>query len=107
MSDAVDLASAWDTRVLHLTSKLPRRLASAVGWLREPSHRPVRVLAAALFSLGGVFSVLPVLGLWMLPLGLGLLAEDLPGMKPPLERAARWLAGQWPKLVELRRKLRR
>jgi hypothetical protein len=32
---------------------------------------------------GGVLSILPFLGLWMLPLGLILLAEDI----PPLRRA--------------------
>jgi hypothetical protein len=100
MSETINLAAAWDARVLHLTEKLPRRLGSVVRWLREPSHRLVRVIAAILFTLGGVFSLLPVLGLWMLPLGLGLLAEDLPGMKPSLEKASRWLMKQWRKLRE-------
>ncbi len=31
-----------------------------------------------LLIVGGVFSILPVLGLWMLPLGLVLLSEDFP-----------------------------
>jgi hypothetical protein len=107
MSEVIDLAAAWDARVLRLTSKMPRRLASVLGWLREPKHRPIRVIAATLFVLGGLFSILPILGLWMLPLGLGLLAEDVPGMKPPLERASRWLAGQWHRLAGMRRKLHR
>jgi hypothetical protein len=107
MAQMVDLAAAWDARVLRLTSKMPRRLASVLSWLRKPAHRPIRFIAAALFILGGLFSILPILGLWMLPLGFGLLAEDVPGLKPPLERAARWLVGQWRHLVEVRRKLRR
>jgi hypothetical protein len=98
MSEADSLAAAWDARVLSLTNKMPRRLGFIVRWLRKPSHRFIRIIAAVLFTLGGVFSLLPVLGIWMLPLGLGLLAEDLPGMKPSLEKVSRWLIKQWRKL---------
>ena len=106
MSEAINLAAAWDARVLHLTGKMPRRLGSAMRWLLEPSHWFVRVIAALLFILGGVFSILPVLGFWMLPLSLGLLAEDVPGMKPVLEKTFRWLIKKWRKLVVTWRKLR-
>lgn len=44
---------------------------------------------------GGVLSILPVLGLWMLPLGLALLGEDRPWLKVLLERAARWVEAWW------------
>jgi hypothetical protein len=90
-----DLARAWDERIDRLLARAPKWGRSAVGWLRKPSRRPVRVLAAVLFTAGGVFSILPVLGIWMLPLGLALLAEDIPGMKPSLERSARWCARRW------------
>ena len=95
MADTAHLAAAWDDRVAELTGKLPRWLGSAVIWLRNPSRRLVRVMAAGLFILGGVLSILPILGIWMLPLGLSLLAEDVPGMKPPLEKSARWLSLKW------------
>ncbi len=36
----------------------------------------VRIAVALLLILGGIFSFLPVLGLWMLPLGLMLVAQD-------------------------------
>ena len=94
MSDTTNLTAAWDARVVDLTGKMPEWLASAVAWLRKPSHRIVRVISAFLLILGGVFSILPVLGLWMLPLGLGLMAEDMPGMKPGLERSAVWLGAK-------------
>jgi len=98
MSESDNLAAAWDARVLDLTSTLPRWLGSIVTWIRVPSHRLVRFIAAALFVLGGVFSILPILGIWMLPLGLGFLAEDIPGMKPPLEKTSRWLIERWRRL---------
>lgn len=81
----------WDARVAHLSQKLPPRLQEAVAWLREPSRLWIRLGAAILLILGGIFSILPVLGLWMLPLGLALLAQDVPALKVPLERAARWI----------------
>jgi hypothetical protein len=56
----------------------------------------VRIPLALLLILGGVFSFLPILGLWMLPLGLAVLAIDVPPLKRPvadtLVRLQRWLA---------------
>jgi hypothetical protein len=37
---------------------------------------------------GGFFGFLPILGFWMLPLGLALIALDLP---PTRKRIERWL----------------
>ena len=37
---------------------------------------------------GGMLGFLPVLGVWMLPLGLALLAYDVPPMRRPLARDA-------------------
>lgn len=89
------LSAAWDARVAYLLGKVPPRLRSAVVWLRAPERSPMRIGAACLLILGGVFSILPVLGLWMLPLGLGLLADDIPRLKPPLEKAARRVEAVW------------
>lgn len=93
------LAQAWDDRIARLLDLLPKRVGDAIAWLRAPSRRWVRIPAAILLILGGFLAVLPVFGLWMLPLGLALLSEDLPGMKPSLERAARWLEGKWARVV--------
>lgn len=68
-----------------LIERLPDRLRSSVRWLRRPSSRWARIPAGVLLVSGGLLSVLPLLGLWMLPLGLMLLAEDV----PPLLRARR------------------
>lgn len=90
-----ELAHAWDVRIDRLTLKLPARGQKAVAWLREPSRRWVRGMMGGLLVLGGIFSILPVLGLWMLPLGLALLAQDFPWMKSGLERSARWIEALW------------
>ncbi len=90
----------WDARVDRLSEKMPDGLRRAFDWLREPSRLWLRVGAAILFILGGVFAILPVLGLWMLPLGLALLAQDVPGLKVPLEKSARWIEATWKRLKE-------
>jgi hypothetical protein len=54
------------------------------GRLRSNRWLPVRLPLALILILGGVFSFLPVLGVWMLPLGLLLLAVDLPFLRGPI-----------------------
>ena len=88
-------AADWDTRVAHFLTKLPPRARSAVGWLRHPRRRWLRLIVAMLLIVGGILSILPLLGLWMLPLGLALMSDDVPGIKPWLERSARWIETAW------------
>ena len=80
--------------------KLPPGPARFVAWLRQPSSRLVRIPFAILLILGGIFSFLPVLGIWMLPLGLLLFAQDVPMMQPPLARMLAWVER---KLIERQR----
>jgi len=42
----------------------------------------IRVPIAILLVIGGLLAFLPVLGIWMLPLGLLLLAVDIPALQP-------------------------
>ena len=47
----------------------------------------LRTLVALLLIIGGIAGiVLPVLGFWMVPLGLALLAVDVPFLRGPLGR---------------------
>jgi hypothetical protein len=71
-----------------LEEELPPRLAATSRWLRHPSSRLIRIPAALLLMVGGVFAVLPFLGLWMLPLGLMLIAADVPFLRLPMARFA-------------------
>ena len=48
--------------------RVPTKVSGFILWLREPSSFWVRVVVAGLLILGGVFSFLPIFGLWMLPL---------------------------------------
>jgi hypothetical protein len=84
-----------DRHFAQLEAKLPERPARFVGWLRKPSSRYARIPLAAALMVGGVFGFLPVLGLWMLPLGLLLFAQDVPVLQKPLARTLGWAERKW------------
>ncbi|MBW7922503.1 MAG: hypothetical protein H3C51_10425 [Rubellimicrobium sp.] len=75
------------------------RLDRFLDWIEDDRTRIYRVPLAVLLILGGLLSFLPVLGLWMLPLGILLLALDLPLLRGPVtlatirfrRRMGRWL----------------
>ena len=70
--------------------ELPQRLASAMRWLRHRDSRWIRLPAGIALMVGGVFSILPFLGIWMLPLGLMLIAADVPFLRRPMARLTMW-----------------
>ena len=84
-----------DRHLASFEARLPPRVARFVGWLRKPSSRLVRIPLAILLIVGGIFSILPVLGLWMLPLGLLLFAQDVPILQKPMARMLGWIERKW------------
>jgi hypothetical protein len=89
----------FDRLLDRLQARLPERLAGAMSWLVSPSARLVRSPLGLLFIAGGVFAFLPVLGVWMMPLGILLIAVDVPTVR-------RWVVRVWP-MVEARWRLYR
>jgi hypothetical protein len=85
----IDRHFAW------FEAKLPAGPARFVGWLRQPSSRIARIPLALLLMVGGIFSFLPVLGLWMLPLGLLLFAQDVPLLQKPTAQLLGWVERKW------------
>jgi hypothetical protein len=79
-----------------LIDRLPSALQATVRWLRRPSSRWVRIPVGLLLIVGGVLSVLPLLGLWMLPIGLVLLAEDVPLLRRWRDRMLNWIERRRP-----------
>ena len=68
-----------DRRLQRLAAHLPRGLRSAIHGLRRPSGWWFRLPAGLLFLVGGtILTPLPLFGLWMVPVGLVLVAEDIP-----------------------------
>lgn len=77
------------------------RFQSFIAWLTAPRARLLRIPAATMLIAGSTLFFLPGLGLWMLPLGLMLLAVDVAIMRGPVSsawirtrrRLRRWRAG--------------
>lgn len=84
-----------DRQMGRLEAQLPSRLGRFLHWLQKPASRWVRIPLAATLIIGGIFSFLPILGLWMLPLGLILLAQDVPFLRGPITRGLKWLEDRW------------
>jgi hypothetical protein len=63
-------------------------------WLRHgirlPRSRWQRIALGWLLILGGMLGFLPVLGFWMLPLGLALLSVDLPSVRRRRRKLSVW-----------------
>lgn len=74
---------------------LPARFCRWVIWLRRPSRLLARIAVSLLLVVGGLLSFLPILGVWMLPLGLIILSQDLPFLQRPLLRALQWADRSW------------
>lgn len=89
MADAAK--KRFDRQFEKLRSKLPGPIARHLGWMREPSARWIRIPAAILLIVGGFLGFLPILGFWMIPLGVLLLAQDIPFLRGPAGRALVWL----------------
>jgi hypothetical protein len=79
----------------HLEHEVPGRVARILRSLRHPDARWVRMPVGALLTLGGIFSILPFLGIWMLPLGLLLIAYDVPILREPVGRFTIWGIRKW------------
>jgi hypothetical protein len=90
-----DHRAELDRHLAWFESKLPPRPAEFVGWLRKPTSKYVRLPLGVVLIGGGVLSFLPVLGLWMLPLGLVLIAQDVPVLEKPTARSLNWIERKW------------
>lgn len=78
-----------------LEQEVPERVAGMLRKLRHPDARWFRIPIGLLCMVGGVFSFLPVLGIWMLPLGLLLIAYDVPFLRKPVGYFTIWAADKW------------
>jgi hypothetical protein len=63
-------ADHLDRKIDQISDQLPESVGAFLRWLKTPSSRWVRVPLALLLIVGGVAGFLPVLGFWIIPLGL-------------------------------------
>jgi hypothetical protein len=68
-----------------------------------PGHPFLRIGLGVVLVIGGIFGFLPVLGFWMIPLGLIVLSVDFPPIRRLRRRATvrfgYWLEKRWPQLA--------
>ena len=75
------MPSLSQIRRSELFQRAMKAIRHAVRWSDDNLPRGVRAALGVVLVAGGVFSFLPVLGLWMLPAGLALVALDIPGWR--------------------------
>jgi hypothetical protein len=89
-----ELDDAFD----RLHGEVPDSLKRAIAWMRTPHARIVRWPLGILCILGSFLWFLPVLGLWFFPLGLLLIAQDVPLLRRPVGRMTLYLLDRWVQL---------
>lgn len=68
------------------------KILGAFHWLKNHPNAWLRMGAGFAFILAGLLGpFLPILGTWMLPLGIVLLAVDIPWLRP----VSRWMHRRW------------
>ncbi|THK34717.1 hypothetical protein EHS39_28900 [Ensifer sp. MPMI2T] len=72
----------------------PRTREIVLGrWrINLPDSPALRILVGTLLIVGGVLGFLPVLGFWMIPLGLLVLSHDIPAIRRRRRKLAIWWA---------------
>ena len=90
----------FDQAFERLENEVPRSLSRTIRWLRDPGVRLIRIPLGILFIIGGLLWFLPIVGIEMLPIGLMLIAQDIPVLRRPVGRLVLWLEHKW---VALRR----
>lgn len=89
--DRRELDEAYDG----LEKEVPDAVARALRWLRDPESRWIRLPLGILLILLSTLSFLPVIGLELLPIGLLLVAQDVPFLRVPAARMMLWFEDAW------------
>lgn len=87
-----------------LERETPDRVTRMIRWVRDPKSRWIRLPLGILCIVASFFWFLPVVGVEFLPIGLLLIAQDVPFLRKPAALMMLWLERKW---VALRRRFRR
>jgi len=87
-------AQKLDAIVEKYVDKIPKPLGRFIQWMRKPELRWLRLIVGVLFVIFGFVGFLPILGFWMVPLGLIILAQDSKWLQRPTLKAITWLEGK-------------
>lgn len=103
------MSEADDQRVLDeafdgLERESPGAVTRFIRWVRHPKSRWVRIPLGLLFIASSFFWFLPVVGIEFFPIGLLLIAQDVPILKRPVGKLLLWLEDKWVSLRQRRRR---
>lgn len=85
------------------TTPPPRRVINLFGReIAMPRARWLRILIGVLLIVGGLLGFLPILGFWMLPLGIFVLSYEFAWVRRHRRRSAVW----WGRRRQRRRQAR-
>lgn len=76
-----------ESAFVRLHGMLPAKLGRTLYWLHDPGSRYVRIPLGILFIGSSMFWFLPVVGIEFLPLGLLLIAQDVPFLRAPVGKS--------------------
>ncbi len=65
--------------------------------IRLPESRPLRILLGIALIIGGLLGFLPILGFWMIPLGVMVLSLEIPLVRRWRRRFVVWFRRWWDK----------
>lgn len=107
MTDEEEGRAALDKAFAGLEQEVPDRVVRAIRWLRDPKSRTIRLTIGSLLIVLSFGFILPIIGLEWLPLGLLLIAEDIPFLRKPVARFMIGLEHRWVRLKIWWRRRRR
>jgi hypothetical protein len=81
-----------------IEAEAPDFLTRAILRLRKPRARMLRLVLGALFIVAGLLWFLPVVGIECLPIGLLLVAQDVPVLRRPVGRMTLYLLDKWARV---------
>ena len=104
---AVKREDRLDEAFERLRQLLPAGVRPVLAWLHSPRSRLVRIPLGALFIFASFFWFLPVVGLEFFPIGLMLIAQDVPFLRRPAGEMTHWLLDQFERLRDAWRRWRK
>jgi|SRR6516225_7956960 hypothetical protein len=91
----MDRSDRFHRELDRLEAHLPTWARGVLRRTRSPKAVWLRAVVAVLLIIGGLVGIfLPVLGFWMVPLGIALLAIDVPFLRGPLGRLLAYINGK-------------
>ena len=78
-----------------LERQVPAWVTRVIRWVRDPKQRRIRLAIGAFCIVLSFFFWRPVIGLELLPIGLLLIAIDVPFLRRPVALSLLWLLGKW------------